>query len=246
MRAIVLVLCLAAAGGIAAYTHYSRGDSREPVYSLPSRPSEPPRSTAPTGAAARAIDPSDRGALAREIQRELRRVGCYYGEITGAWTTSSRMAMKTFVERVNAALPIDNPDPVLLSLVQGHSDRACGLCPAGQAATASGACVPNAALANAAKEPADAKVDEDKPGTTLPAAGTAALALTAPSAVPKPEAKNDPRATASGDARPLAATPGVPVPPEGMARERRPRQSAEGAPPRPPKVVRDVLKALGF
>src|SRR5262245_40114617 len=143
MRAIVLVLCLASAAGIAGYTHFY-GGNREPVYTVPARPADPV-SRSPE-ASSKSIDPGDRAALARELQRELRRVGCYNGEITGVWTTSSRMAMKTFVERVNAALPIDNPDPVLLSLVQGHRDRACGTCPAGQTAVASGACVPNAVL----------------------------------------------------------------------------------------------------
>jgi hypothetical protein len=233
MRAIVLVLCLAAAGGIAVYTHYSRGVSGE-VYTVPRRPVQP-ASPVPA-AAAKLIDPDDRAALARALQHELKRVGCYSGEITGVWTTSSRMAMKTFVERVNAALPIDNPDPVLLSLVQGRRDRACGACPAGQTAAAGGACVPNAVLANGAREPADARPDADaRPGAA------AALALPAPTSAPKADA----RAPAPGAPRPVAATPAGPMPPEGMVRERRPRHTAE-APPRPPKVVRDVLKALGF
>jgi len=47
--------------------------------------------------------PGGREALARELQRELARVGCYDGKINGAWTTSTRQAMKAFIERVNAA-----------------------------------------------------------------------------------------------------------------------------------------------
>jgi hypothetical protein len=77
--------------------------------------------------------PGDREALARELQRELARVGCYDGEINGAWTTSTREAMKAFIERVNAALPTNQPDAVLLTLVKGHSGKACGApCPSGQ------------------------------------------------------------------------------------------------------------------
>jgi hypothetical protein len=156
------------------------------------------------------------------------------------------MAMKTFVDRVNAALPIDNPDPVLLSLVQGHRDRACGVCPPGQAATATGACVPKAVLTTAA--PADARPEADKPGGAATAAGAAALALTTPSAAAKSDPRAaDPRTTGPGAARaaPAPDLPGGAVPPEGLVRERRPRQASE-APPRPPKVVRDVLKVLGF
>ncbi len=236
-RAIVLVLCLASAGAIAAYTQYIGGDTGEPVYTVPSRSSNNAPSP-PAPGATKPIDPDDRAALARALQRELKRVGCYNGEITGVWTTSSRMAMKSFIERVNASLPIDNADPVLLSLVQGHRERACGApCPAGQTAAESGVCLPNGVLAKAAKEAPGAKSD------TLPdAAQAGALALAAPADTPKA----DPKAPAPNASRPAAAPPGGPVPPEGMVREPRPRRSEEPPPPRPPKVVRDVLKALGF
>jgi hypothetical protein len=38
--------------------------------------------------------PTDRATLARELQHELRRVGCYDGALNGVWTTSTRNAMK--------------------------------------------------------------------------------------------------------------------------------------------------------
>jgi len=93
------------------------------------------------------------------------------------------------------------------------------------------------------------------PGAAAAVAGTAAaVALAAPDA-----AKTDPKglepekAARPGAPRPAAGGPGVqggpsgePMPPEGMARDRKTRRSAEAPPPRPPKVVRDVLKALGF
>src|SRR5262245_23482919 len=50
---------------------------------------------------------TDRTQLARELQKELRRVGCYEGEIHGAWTASTKRAMKAFTERVNASLPVE-------------------------------------------------------------------------------------------------------------------------------------------
>ena len=91
--------------------------------------------------------PGDRASLARELQRELARVGCYYGEINGAWTTSTRQAMKAFIERVNAALPTNHPDAILLTLVRGHSGKACGTsCPAGQGRADTGRCVPTEIL----------------------------------------------------------------------------------------------------
>ena len=91
--------------------------------------------------------PADRGSLARELQRELARVGCYDGKINGAWTTSTRQAMKAFIERVNAALPTHHPDAVLLTLVKGHSGKACGApCPSGQGRADTGRCIPTAIL----------------------------------------------------------------------------------------------------
>jgi hypothetical protein len=96
--------------------------------------------------------PGDRALLATALQLELQRVGCYEREINGFWTTSSRMAMQMFLERVNAALPIDEPDVVLLRLVQAHSGAACGrTCPAGQGLVHSGQCLPNALLTTKSK-----------------------------------------------------------------------------------------------
>jgi hypothetical protein len=94
--------------------------------------------------------PGDRASLARALQRELQRVGCYDGEVNGTWTTSTRMAMKSFTDRVNASLPIDQPDYILLSLVQRHAGRACGTdCPTGQLLSDEGRCVPSAVLTKA-------------------------------------------------------------------------------------------------
>ncbi len=238
------------------------------VYVVPPRPPEakpkPPPATSN-------IDPNDRVALARALQRELKRVGCYSGEITGAWTTSTRMAMRAFTERVNATLPIDKPDPVLLSLVQGHQQG--------------DVCTPVAGPTKDAKtqapddaSPSAAKDKTDPAGVA--AASAAALALTAPAAKAVPKPKSD----AADDVRPASVKPasreerardkdkkGVvdapksdapksdapksdaksdapksgPVPPEGM-REKRPRRSDQASDSRPPKVVRDVLKALGL
>lgn len=69
--------------------------------------------------------PLDRVSLTRALQRELKRVGCYHGEINGEWTDSTRRAMKRFTDQANAKLPVGEPDQVLLSLVQGDLDRGC-------------------------------------------------------------------------------------------------------------------------
>jgi hypothetical protein len=92
--------------------------------------------------------PVDRNSVGRELQRELARVGCYDGELHGIWTPAARRAMKAFMDRVNATLPTEEPDYILLSLVQAARDKVCGAaCPAGQGLADGGRCVPNAILA---------------------------------------------------------------------------------------------------
>lgn len=96
-------------------------------------------------------DPETRAELASDLQRELKRVGCYEGEITGAWNGATRHALAAFMDRANATLPTDNPDYVLLALVQSHHDVVCSAeCPAGQIADG-GRCVPRAVVAQATK-----------------------------------------------------------------------------------------------
>jgi hypothetical protein len=91
------------------------------------------------------IDQSSGPTLVHRLQGELVRVGCYGGAVNGTWDEPSRQAMQAFIEQVNARLPVDKPDPVLLALVQGHQGRACGSCPSGQEASADGRC-PQAAV----------------------------------------------------------------------------------------------------
>lgn len=95
-------------------------------------------------------DADARSHLASDLQRELKRVGCYGGEITGAWTQSTKRAMSDFMERVNATLPVEEPDYILLTLVQGHAALACGAdCPAGEMRSDTGRCLPSAVVAQA-------------------------------------------------------------------------------------------------
>ena len=92
--------------------------------------------------------PRDREAIGRQLQKELKRVGCYEGQLHGVWTTSTRQAMQTFIDRVNARLPTAEPDAILLALVQGYHEKVCGKpCPAGQGPGETGRCLPDAMLA---------------------------------------------------------------------------------------------------
>jgi hypothetical protein len=93
----------------------------------------------------------DRPALTREIQRQLKRIGCYRGAVSGVWSDAVQDAMKTFTDRVNATLPVDRPDPVLLAMVQTQKPGICSAsCPPGQERSA-GRCLPSAVVAGANK-----------------------------------------------------------------------------------------------
>jgi len=159
---------------------------------------------------------TDRTQLARELQRELRRVGCYEGEINGGWTTSTKRAMKTFTERVNASLPVEEPDLVLLSLVQGQPDRVCGQpCPAGESATDAGRCIPTAVAASQRK-PAHATAPA-REATSPAIAGWSATAGAGASPTPP-----DGRAVLSGadgeDDSPATGGP-LATPPSGLTHQ---------------------------
>jgi hypothetical protein len=98
------------------------------------------------------LNPRGRDAIGRELQKELKRVGCYAGELNGAWTKSTRQAMKVFADRVNAKLPIDKPDDILLALVVGYPNKVCGVpCPSGQSLTRTQQCIPDVLLARSGR-----------------------------------------------------------------------------------------------
>ena len=87
-------------------------------------------------------DPTSRYKLVVEIQRKLKKRGCYWGRIDGSWGAGSKYAMQEFIDRINATLPIEQPDYVLLTLLQANDDKSCGACPSGHTATVGGSCVP--------------------------------------------------------------------------------------------------------
>jgi hypothetical protein len=141
---------------------------------------------APVGSNAAAIIPGDRDGLTRELQRELRRVGCYDGAISGTWSPASRRAMKAFTDRVNASLPIDQPDYILLRLLQSSSERVCGVaCRTGEGMSGDGRCLPDAVLAQAARKTNDIarptashRAAVEKPAATTSAWSTTTTVVT--------------------------------------------------------------------
>lgn len=125
------------------------------------------------------LDSRSRVELARAIQSELKRVGCYGGAIDGSWGAASKRAMVAFIERVNASLPLGEPDDILLLLVKSHAPGTCGVaCPVGQTLAPNNRCVPDAILAHAGKPARPAA-----PATAEPAQSTV-MAAAAPGATP--------------------------------------------------------------
>ncbi len=60
-----------------------------------------------TQVAAAFLSPSTRLQLVTALQHELTRVGCYAGAASGSWDRETRAAVATFMDRVNAVLPVD-------------------------------------------------------------------------------------------------------------------------------------------
>jgi len=83
---------------------------------------DPPR---PRMASTEPADPSARYALIRDLQRELKRAGCYYGKIDGSWGPGSKYALGRFNRIVNSALDAQAPDYIQLALVRAHADGVC-------------------------------------------------------------------------------------------------------------------------
>jgi hypothetical protein len=163
-----------------------------------------------------ATPPLSRNAVLHELQRQLKRVGCYKGRIGDDWATATRPSMIAFLERVNATLPTAGPDEVLLTLVRAAPGQVCGSpCPRGQS-MADGRCQPDALLTrNPASEPASSGI------TSLPAAAmvsapsvSGAESAMKPTGVPAPVELADAEAEAPGDTavrrtRPRQRTPDV-------------------------------------
>lgn len=162
-------------------------------------------------------DEAARYELVRSLQRELKRVGCYWGEIDGSWGGGSKRAMSSFIERVNAALPSEQPDYILLSLVQGYGEQVCGkACPTGQSLN-EGRCTPNVVLAQSGKrQPAREAATASRSATTegwgasvqaAPDSSFAPTIAAAPLPLPGRMSVGGPRPADAASADPSGLTP---------------------------------------
>jgi hypothetical protein len=171
---------------------------------------KPIEAPVPVAAKKPKADDEARTTLTREIQRELKRVGCFGGDVDGVWSSGTRQAMKSFNDRVNATLPIDDPDHILKTLVQGHPGGACGKsCPSGQSAASDGRCLPTAIIAQqpAGKKPADRVALAPSPAVS-PSTSTAPSSVATPAA---PTTTATPAAPSTWETR-VTSAPAAPLP----------------------------------
>lgn len=66
-----------------------------------------------------------RQEIARALQAELKRIGCYAGDIDGEWGPGSKRSLRAFIEQANSGLPSDEPELIHLTLARGYSGIAC-------------------------------------------------------------------------------------------------------------------------
>lgn len=90
-------------------------------------PAAKPADVTPTIASGSDLDLATREALARDIQSELARLGCYSGPVSGTWSAEAQRAADAFVAKANARIPVSQPDFALFSLAKTATpEQACG------------------------------------------------------------------------------------------------------------------------
>lgn len=163
-----------------------------------------PFSASDDGAAGRATDMRDPASVTRAVQRHLKRAGCYDGPVNGRWTARTRHGMAAFTDSVNARLPVDGPDTVLLVLLETHAEVSCRDEPPGSTAARqpeeTASIAPRAEPAREVHEPRRAEpiaaMDEAPPETGASNfEGEAAAAVAAAPAVRKVVRADRPRAS---------------------------------------------------
>lgn len=93
---------------------------------------EPPPSEAVEEQQVAALDPAEQApaavdplVLARDLQGELARVGCYADRIDGIWGRRSRAALEAFAHERDAAFESYDPSLAALDLVKAVTERVC-------------------------------------------------------------------------------------------------------------------------
>lgn len=144
--------------------------------------------SAETAEPATTAEPTDPSLLARQLQTELKRVGCYLGEVDGDWGRGSASALDRFNEAAGLELSVDEPTGDALDAVTAKTEAVCNaeLCTGGLEPDGSGNCVKAAKKAKA--EPQSTKSTRTKAkatGETTPTKKAARRSRTVTSETPK-------------------------------------------------------------
>jgi len=85
----------------------------------PSQPTSPPAATTSP------VPPADAQEIARNLQQELQRVGCYTGAVDGMWGPGVQAAVQQFNQRTGKRLDIHAVSMEAITAVKEHTDRVC-------------------------------------------------------------------------------------------------------------------------
>ena len=162
-----------------------------------------------------AISAGDTIALVRAVQRQLKRAGCYGGRVDGRWNAATRRAMGAFTGVVNARLPVDQADPVLLVLLETHQDASCGQAPGQKQQLASIA-------PDIPAEPEIATRSDAEPAEAAPSGSDAREAHAAVKDEPDTEAVMEPSSVSAAEAAGVATAAATAVTTRKVARADRP------------------------
>ncbi len=171
-----------------------------------------------------------RQELARALQAELKRVGCYVGEVDGEWGPGSKRSLRAFIEHANSGLSSDEPDLIQLTLVRGYPGTACRTSPSQTNGT-----ITATRIAPPSPGPAITPV---RPPFQPSAPAFAAV----PSPTPAPVIAGTVDTPASNSLRPASfegrMTVGAPLPADVAQTETAPLNAAPGAPVSQPRAQR--------
>jgi hypothetical protein len=155
--------------------------------------------------------------IARELQSELQRVGCYGGAIDGYWSPLAQRSAKAFVEGVNAHLPVGEPDVALLALVRATRSPVCAKpCPPDARPGADSVCKPVKATQDSTAISLTRQAPTTQAPTEAPSApaqaasaqpGAAAPDPVAAALTPLPQTPQAPKQKAAAQQKP--ASPGT-------------------------------------
>lgn len=79
--------------------------------------------------------------LARDLQGELKRLGCLSGEVDGDWGEGSKKALKDFARHAKLSIASDEPTTAVLDVAAAMKERACPLVCSGDQRVVAGRCV---------------------------------------------------------------------------------------------------------